>query len=380
VFDSASILICFLSVFPVQVIAGERKEGCPIQKGPPQHAQLQVLEPPALRQELTAGGAAFNPPTWSGRQAAGVMARWKTCTSLDTCLACDVKQCDDLVNRGDMKGNVMLHWETDAVCLKDEPSEVAKCAQEVGAVAMIFISSNRMIVTLPPSSLCLPPSWPVFSIASFNIPTDSKAAKSWRDHCQCADANPNDRSRCIDNISRNPVLKLKLPSSDANLALPHLDTGLSMYSPVQDEQDLPEVKPKSKSLPAWAIALIVGVVLLINAGFLAWRIRRKRERRRLFVLAALDQGTQFNLGDMSGIEMETFSSLTAPLSSLQEGEPTAPSLPGDGQTPREGQTPRTATDSIDNELMGGIGGNRTTGMFSQFHVKVFYAPRVARMC
>ena len=365
----SSIFICVLFVFPSQVISGQSKEDCPIKKGSPQHAQLQVLEPPALRQELTAGGAAFNPPTWSGRQAAGVMARWQTCTSLDTCLKCDVKQCDDLENRGDMKSNVMLHWETDAVCL--EPSEVAKCAQEVGAVAMIFISSNSMIVTLPPSSLCLPPSWPVLSIASFNIPTDSKAARSWRDHCQCADANPNDRSRCIENISRNPVLRLKLPSSDSNSALPQLDMGLSMYTPVQDQQDLPEVKPKSKSLPAWAIALIVGVVLLINAGFLAWRIRRKRERRRLFILAALDQGTQFNLGDMSGIEMETFSSLqagelTAPLSSLQAGDPSAPSLPGDGQTPR------TATDTIDNELIGGIGGYRTTGMFSEFHVKEYF--------
>jgi len=44
--------------------------------------QVQVVEPPALRQQLTAGSAAFNPPTWAGQQGMAVKSRWRSCFDL----------------------------------------------------------------------------------------------------------------------------------------------------------------------------------------------------------------------------------------------------------------------------------------------------------
>jgi hypothetical protein len=63
---------------------------------------------------------------------------------------------------------------------------------------MIFVSSNDMVMTLPPSSLCLPASWPAFSIATFNVPAKSKAALGWRRLYTCKDAT--DAARCIENL------------------------------------------------------------------------------------------------------------------------------------------------------------------------------------
>jgi len=75
-------------------------------------------------------------------------------------------------------------------------SEVAKCAQEAGAVAMIYITVNDIMVTLPPSSLCLPRDWMPFAIASFNIPSNTKAAIAWRQMSSCQEASINFLHEC----------------------------------------------------------------------------------------------------------------------------------------------------------------------------------------
>lgn len=65
---------------------------------------------------------------------------------------------------------------------------------------MIFVSVNDMVVTLPPSSLCLPAGWPAFSIATFNVPANSKAALKWRHLYTCQDASDAERSKCQENL------------------------------------------------------------------------------------------------------------------------------------------------------------------------------------
>ena len=97
------------------VISGAAVENCPVKTA--RLSQLQVVEPPSLRQQLTAGGAAFNPPTWAGRQAMAVMARWRSCSDLTKCMQCDTAQCSDLINADHLQGNIMLQWEVDALCL-----------------------------------------------------------------------------------------------------------------------------------------------------------------------------------------------------------------------------------------------------------------------
>ena len=110
---------------PFDVISGKMVEGCPVKTVNP--VQLEVLNPAELRQKFTAGGAAFNPPTWTGKQELAVMARWSSCGNLESCMQCDSQQVTDLINRADMQGRVMLHWQSDAVCL--DASEAAKYAQ-----------------------------------------------------------------------------------------------------------------------------------------------------------------------------------------------------------------------------------------------------------
>ncbi len=70
----------------------------------------------------------------------------------------------------------------------------------------IYIYYAGQIVTLPPSSLCLPANWPVFSIATFNIPSSNKAAQRWRSIslCEQGPVDPVQRSVCVDSVSRYP--------------------------------------------------------------------------------------------------------------------------------------------------------------------------------
>jgi len=54
---------------------------------------------------------------------------------------------------------------------------------------MIYMTISDMIVTLPPSSLCLPQDWKPFSIATFNIPSNSRAALAWRQMSSCEEVS-----------------------------------------------------------------------------------------------------------------------------------------------------------------------------------------------
>jgi len=54
---------------------------------------------------------------------------------------------------------------------------------------MIYMTISDTIVTLPPSSLCLPRDWKRFSIATFNIPSNSRAALAWRQMILCKEVS-----------------------------------------------------------------------------------------------------------------------------------------------------------------------------------------------
>ena len=184
--------------------------------------QLEIKEPPEMRQQVTAGGAGFNPPSWQGQQALAVMSRWDSCGDLSTCMQCGINNadvCNDLVNRADVAGNIMLHWNKDAPCLT--ASEAARCAQQAGAVALIYISPFDTIVTLPPPALCLPPSWPAFSIPSFNVPETYIPAKAWQAWAKCERIDdPNSRQECVRQQSKTPVISILLPSGGSSASLP----------------------------------------------------------------------------------------------------------------------------------------------------------------
>ena len=126
-----------------------------------------------------------------------------------------------------------------------------------------------------------------------------------------------------------------------------------MGVPQGDRQDVPTPKAPSP-FPPWAIALIVGTFCLINAGAIAYYVHRLRKRRRAYILSALDQGTQFEVGEfagLDGIEMDAMPS---------DGAPTAPSTIGD--TPRTvGTGYRADSTEVNDELARGLGGSRVTG-------------------
>jgi len=118
------------------------------------------------------------------------------------------------------------------------------------------------------------------------------------------------------------------------MPLPTLTTGSGMTAP-GDGRDDPGLRPP-RTFPIWAIAGTVGVFLIINVSIFGWYVNRLRKRRRAYNFAALDHATQFNLSDMSDIELNSI-----------RGDVGLLPLPGDA--PRNLNHPtsaRTATTSL----------------------------------
>jgi len=70
--------------------------------------------------------------------------------------------------------------------------------------------------------------------------------------------------------SRLTQIRIALPSLDGAALLPLLATGTGMV-PSADVQDDPIAEPP-RGFPAWAIAAIVGVFLLVNLSIFGWYV------------------------------------------------------------------------------------------------------------
>ena len=248
---------------------GEPVDGC--EDGARKWAPMSIMiqDPPAVRGRLAVGGAGFNPSSWepgSSRQAPAVMAQWTLCGDFTRCMQCDALICSDLVNKDDMMGRIMLHWRADALCLAAH--EVAKCAQEAGAVALIYMSMDSEIITLPPSRKCLPRDWPAFTLPTFNLPSSDAAPQRWRNLLTCEEMSisiaftwKGDIVRCRKELSASPVMNIKIYGYDGPASvLPTHSTG-SGATP--DERYI-AAEARQEKFPIWAMVLLACAFLLVN--------------------------------------------------------------------------------------------------------------------
>jgi len=150
-------------------------------------------------------------------------------------------------------------------------------------------------------------------------------------------------------VSRSPQVKLSLPDlRGSQERLPTVASGPGMGVPQRDRQDVPVARAPSP-FPTWAIALIVSFFCLANAGAIAYYVHRLRKRRRAYILSALDQGTQFEMAEFSGLE------------GIETDEPSDPAATSTIGDTRRGTGSGADSAAVNDELSRGLGGRRVTG-------------------